>query len=390
MTFNVVENYTSAAERIAEMRQFYEGQDTNNAVNPSTPTTYFSLGSSATSTTYPGKTGTITKIPPNNTDNIEITYPNESPVSVARNTVTVVTVSGTDQKLPSWLTSQPEDSSGNTVTTYDYAPYAGVTYNTTIGSDDIPTPGSRFSDETVKYDGKITYGNYNWANNSSTIVGSDYISSGSTGSTGSGSTGNTSAGSTGYIGATTGNTSYELDSSILLKDNDILADYTSPTTQSYIAQDPMGYTADSATINKIYQILNSMITKNHCETSAFGCCKDRITAKSDMLGSNCSEAVVVGLNDDVKKYIDNKLSEQSFSFKPENSSLLQTTLPPPKENNLFTQKSYTNTIFLAPPRGNAASCPEPSFDSKITPSYSNVNSAQLPLPVLADFSSFGR
>ena len=152
----------------------------------------------------------------------------------------------------------------------------------------------------------------------------------------------------------------------------------------------MGYTADSATINKIYQILSSMITKNHCETSAFGCCKDRITAKSDMLGSNCSEAVVVGLNDDVKKYIDNKLSEQSFTFTPETSSLLQTTLPPSKENNLFTQKSYTNTIFLTPPRGNAASCPEPSFNSKITPSYSNINSAQLPTPVLADFSSFGR
>jgi hypothetical protein len=174
-----------------------------------------------------------------------------------------------------------------------------------------------------------------------------------------------------------------MDKTILIPENDILGDYTSPPVQIYSKQDPMGYTADSATINKIYQLLNGMITKNHCETSAHGCCKDKLTAKSDRAGSNCSEAIVVGLTDDVKKYIDTSISEKTYSFTPSTSTLLQTKLPSTRSES-SVQNSYTNTVFLAQPKGfdPPPSCPQSSFNSRITPTYSHVDSEVLPLPSL--------
>jgi hypothetical protein len=174
-----------------------------------------------------------------------------------------------------------------------------------------------------------------------------------------------------------------MDKTALIPENDILGDYTSPPVQTYSKQDPMGYTADSATMNKIYQLLNSMVTKNHCETSAHGCCKDKITAKSDRAGSNCSEAIVVGLTDDVKNYIDTSISEKTYSFTPSTSTLLQTKLPSTRSES-SVQNSYTNTVFLAQPKGfdPPAACPQSSFDSRVTPTYSHVDSDVLPLPSL--------
>jgi hypothetical protein len=42
-----------------------------------------------------------------------------------------------------------------------------------------------------------------------------------------------------------------------------------------------------------------------------------------------------------------------------------------------------------PPCPACARCPEPSFECKKVPNYSNVNNMSLPVPVLNDFSSFG-
>ena len=214
---------------------------------------------------------------------------------------------------------------------------------------------------------------------------SGYDSSVSSGLSGSGSS---SSGSSGSIRGTDG----AIDDSITLGENSILADYTSPpdsaTSVNVDTQEPV---ADADTLNKIYQLLNSLIERNHCTVSTYGCCKDNITSKKDVPGSNCSETRAVGLSDDVKKYIDSAVSEKTFTFTPNNSSLLQTTLPSPPTNQLSTQASYTNTVFLAPPHGNymyPGKCPNPA-DCK-TPTYSNVNSDKLPLPLVSDFSQFGK
>lgn len=359
--------------------------------------TYYVLGSTVTSTEHPNKTGTITVIPTNSYGKIGIKYPDEATVYVERSSITVKTVPNTTtNERPSWLSESTPETTTTGATTYTYSTLDGTTYaiyNTTISAiDDIPTPGSGFTDETYTY-GSISTGSTTYTGSTSyqyttletelipTVRGSDYVS------TGSGYSGST-AGTTAYdsLRGTTGST-YSTTTSILLPENDILADYTSPTIQSYIRQDPLGYTSDSATLNKIFQMLSSMATDNHCSTSAFGCCSDSTLAKTDLIGSNCSAA----LNEDIKTYIDTKLAEKSYTFTPTTSSLLQTALPPTSPNDLASQKSYTNTVFLAAPRGNVSgSCPDPSFGGNITPTYSNVNSAYLPTPLLADFSGFGR
>jgi len=251
---------------------------------------------------------------------------------------------------------------------------------------------------TASYDsnGKVVYTPVSWKNG------------GASGSAGKDSTGSsdlnwsekddlkgTENGVSGTFGPNGSSRGYgsSIDDSVLLGENSILADYTSPpdSAKSIDAKvDTKEPVADSDTLNKIYQLLNSLIERNHCTVSTYGCCKDNITAKKDVPGSNCSETRAVGLSDDVKKYIDTAVSEKTFTFPPSSSSLLQTTIESPPTNQLSTQASYTNTVFLAPPHGNymyPGKCPNPA-DCK-APTYSNVNSDKLPLPLVSDFSKFG-
>ena len=219
-------------------------------------------------------------------------------------------------------------------------------------------------------------------------------SSGSSASSGSSGSSASSGSSKDKLSGSTRGIDGAIDDSVTLGENSILADYTSPPDSATSVDanvDTKAPVADADTLNKIYQLLNSLIQRNHCTVSTYGCCKDNITAKKDVPGSNCSEATSVGLTDDVKKYIDTAVSEKTFTFTPNNSSLLQSSLPSPPTNQLSTQASYTNTVFLAPPQGNymyPGKCPNPA-DCK-TPTYSNVNSNKLPLPLVADFSQFGK
>ena len=391
------EGYSTYADLYSNTNDIYTYNDDEEGVSTTTTRTYYSVGDTVTSTEHPGKTGTITSVPTNSYDKIGIKYSTDPVVYVARSSITIVTSStGSTNNRPSWLTSSATEST-TIPTTYTYTTLDGTTftnYNTSISSeDDIPTPGSGFSDEKYVY-GSITYGTDSSTEGTAytysmletdlkpTTKAAEYDDS--TYTAYSGSTAGTSAYES--LRGTTGST-YSLSTTILIPENDILGDYTSPSMQTYVAQDSMGYTTDSSTLNKILQMLSSMATDNHCKSSAFGCCSDKVTARTDLAGTNCSAA----LNDEIKTYIDSKLAEKSYSFTETKSNLLQTALPPTVPDNLSTQKSYTNTIFLSGPRGGASSsCPEPAFDSNTTPTYSDIKSGYLPTPLLADFSSFGR
>ena len=176
-----------------------------------------------------------------------------------------------------------------------------------------------------------------------------------------------------------------LDSDTTLSSNDIYSDYTSPPVPTKVDV----VDVDSDALNKIYQVLNSLIDRNHCTTSTYGCCKDNITSKQDVPGSNCSEATTVGLTNDVKKYIDAAVSEKTFTFPPSNSSLLNSSVPVYDRNSL-AQSSYTNTVFLSPPLGTytpPGNCPAPS--STDAPTYSNINSSVLPSPAYTEATTNG-
>jgi|LauGreDrversion4_2_1035121.scaffolds.fasta_scaffold02425_16 hypothetical protein len=391
------EGYGSYDNYYSDVNDIYTYNDDEEGTSTTTTRVYYSIGDTVTSTEHPGKTGTITSVPTNSYDDIGIKYSNEPVVYVARSSITIVTSStGSTVNRPSWLSSSAIESTTG-ATSYTYTTLDGTKYtdyNTSISSeDDIPTPGSGFADEKYIY-GNITYEPTASAGGTAytystletdlkpTTKAADYDDS--TYTSYSGSTAGTSAYDS--LRGTTGST-YSLNTTILIPENDILGDYTSPSMQTYVAQDSMGYTTDSSTLNKILQMLSSMATDNHCKSSAFGCCSDKVTARTDLAGTNCSAA----LNEEIKTYIDSKLAEKSYSFTETKSDLLQTKLPPTIPNNLSTQKSYTNTIFLSGPRGGAASsCPEPAFDSKTTPTYSDIKSGYLPTPLVADFSSFGR
>ena len=123
-----------------------------------------------------------------------------------------------------------------------------------------------------------------------------------------------------------------------------------------------------------------------CTGSQYGCCDDGVTVKNAN-GSNCAE------------YSPTKPSVYVLPVKP--------PAPTYPQNTQLTQPHdpYTHseeTVYLSPPMGKPAvptcptpqpcppcgRCPEPSFECKKVPNYSNTSNV-LPVPVLTDFSQFG-
>jgi len=352
----IFEGYTSYADIYKNTRGFYSAQDKANEPPTKENIKYFSIGAIVSSTEYPFKRGTITDIPSNSYDNIDVTYPGEATAkSVKRSSITV-------------LSDPTQTTSSRWKGSHDYVDAHSYTYDPNHVYD--LSGNSRHSWNSKRPSGK--------SSTSSLLTEDELYTVWEPKKPGIVSKVKSKVGS--WFNSK--KPSPSMDKTALIPENDILGDYTSPPVQSS-KQDPLGYTADSATINKIYQLLNGMVTKNHCETSAFGCCKDKFTPKSDHAGSNCSEAIVVGLTDDVKKYIDTTVSEKTYSFTPSTSTLLQTKLPSTRSESAV-QNSYTNTVFLAQPKGfdPPPACPQSSFDSRVTPTYSQVDSEVLPLPSL--------
>jgi uncharacterized membrane protein YgcG len=328
------------------------------------------------------RVGTVSRL--SGTNDVTVTYDTGDPITYKQNELQMFYLKSQVQ-----LVSEVEDTS------YDSTP---VDSEGGYDPDNLDTVYNENSENknyySYSYDsnGKLIYTPITWSSGKS---GGTSGSSGS-GSSGSGSSGSSGSGSSGSSGSSESSrgTYASIDDSVILGENSILADYTSPPDSATSVDanvDTKAPVADADTLNKIYQLLNSLIERNHCTVSTYGCCKDNITAKKDVPGSNCSESTSVGLSDDVKKYIDTAVSEKTFTFTPNNSSLLQTSLPSPPTNQLSTQASYTNTVFLAPPHGNymyPGRCPNPADCN--TPTYSNVNSDKLPLPLVADFSQFGK
>lgn len=388
ITSSTLEGYTSYADKYKAMDASAVVQDTLNKSSTKesnrTEIEVLSVGATIMSSEYPFKMGKVTRIPPNSYSDVEVTYPRElTPRSVKRDTITVISdPTKVMEQTPYWMTTSKDP--------YKYDPFNLSKYKTISSKDDIYTPNSQFKDERYTYD---LSGNSRYTGRPTAYVSnSSWLKEDELYSVWKPEKKNIVSNIKSKIGQwfNPNKPTNSLDKSTLIAENDVLADYTSPPILKNSKQDPMGYTADSSTLNKINQTLNSLVMKNHCDTSAFGCCKDKLTAKRDMVGSNCSEAIVVGLSDDVKKYIDTSISEKTFSFTPSTSALLQSSLPP-TDSNTAAQKSYTNTVFLTPPKGvppPPGSCPQSSFDSKITPTYSNVESTALPLPLLSDFSQF--
>ena len=207
--------------------------------------------------------------------------------------------------------------------------------------------------------------------------------------------------------------------------------------------DTKDYTANSDTLNKIYQTLYTLVSRDDCSQGIYGCCSDQKTKKSDFQGSNCPEEE---LSKKIKKYIHVEVTKTAKKIlPPEGSSIANTEsvskkdkdknknkkdknknkenenipIPPsfllssgqtdssPRNpfsqdmpissamnpmaalsdtNVLPAQSSYTSTVFLAGPNGGViGNCPEPSFECK----KGNCKTNNLPMPLVADFSSFG-
>ncbi len=208
--------------------------------------------------------------------------------------------------------------------------------------------------------------------------------------------------------------------------------------------DTKGYTDNSDTLNKIFQILYVLVSRNDCSQGIYGCCSDKVTAKTDYQGSNCPSKL--SLSDEVKQYIDMSITKNAGALIPPQDSSIsnleiisktkkndnktvekininsQTNLPPnfassfektnssPQSTNareepisssaslfqpvsfydtnvLPAQASYTSTVYLAGPNGNTIgnNGPDPSFECK----KGNCKQNNLPMPVLTDFSRFG-
>jgi hypothetical protein len=201
---------------------------------------------------------------------------------------------------------------------------------------------------------------------------------------------------------------------------------------------------NSSILNKIYQQLYVLASRNDCSMGVYGCCSDRMTKKVDFQGSNCTNEV--GLSDEVKKYIEVTVTKSASQLTPPPGSSIanaeavpaqtapptapndnmmalgrQTSAVPPafsmsssptdsspqnpasqaqpiaastaavnptafaSTNVLPAQTSYTNTVFLTGPQGNLiGNGPDPSFECK----KGNCQQNSLPMPLLADFSSF--
>jgi hypothetical protein len=206
--------------------------------------------------------------------------------------------------------------------------------------------------------------------------------------------------------------------------------------------DTKDYTANSDTLNKIFKAIYVLASRNDCSQGIYGCCSDKVTAKSDYQGSNCANQI--SLSDEVKQYIDYSITKTADKMAPPESSTLNnaavlptsatngasaltpaTTLTPsasasnggsasngappigsnvvwesmngstpPLNTTSFldtdvtpAQTSYTSTVFLAGPKGGIiGNCPDPSYECK----KGNCKHNNLPMPVLADFSSFGK
>lgn len=383
ITSSTVEGYTSYADKYKQMDAAYTVQDNlNNSSKKESSRTELetlSIGATIMSSDYPFKMGTVTRIPPNSYGDIEVTYPRElTPRSVKRDTITIISdPTKVREQTPYWMTTSKDK----------YDPFSFIK-KTISSKDDIRTPNSQFRDERYTYDlsGNIKYKELprGYTANTSLLTDEELYKLWNPEKK------NVVSNVKSKISSWFSSPGSVVDKKTLIPENNVLADYTSPPVLKNAKSDPLGYTPDSATLNKINQTLNSLVMKNHCDTSAFGCCKDKFTAKTDQRGTNCSEAIVVGLTDDVKHYIDTSISEKTFSFTPSTSALLQTSLPSTHSSSAV-QNSYTNTVFLAAPKGvppPPGSCPQSSFDSKITPTYSNVESSALPLPILSDFSQF--
>lgn len=232
---------------------------------------------------------------------------------------------------------------------------------------------------------------------------------------------------------------------------------------------------NTSTLNKIYQQLYVLASRNDCSMGVYGCCSDKKTAKVDFQGSNCPTDA--GLTEEVKKYIELTVTKSASQLTPPpgssianaaavppagtvanvppagtvanvpqpppgssiaNAEAVPPPTPSPTPNNnvlalsrqpsavppsfsmssaptdsapqhptaqaepisgstgpanptafatnvLPTQTSYTNTVFLTGPRGNLiGNGPDPSFECK----KGNCQQNSLPMPLLADFSSF--
>ncbi len=198
--------------------------------------------------------------------------------------------------------------------------------------------------------------------------------------------------------------------------------------------DTKDYTANSDTLNKIFKAIYVIASRNDCSQGIYGCCADKVTSKSDYQGSNCPNQL--SLSDEVKQYIDYSITKTADKMTPPESSTLgnAATVPtsttnnsaastaastaasntntstspigsdaiwesmngstPPLNTTSFldtnvtpAQTSYTSTVFLAGPKGGIiGSCPDPSYECKKGQCKHN----NLPMPVLADFSSFGK
>jgi len=237
-----------------------------------------------------------------------------------------------------------------------------------------------------------------------------------------------------------------------LVNGDIMCDYATlqnlyaaahPTTTAYsdwnrnLESPTTNETIHSDMLTKIYNAIYLLASRNDCSQGIYGCCPDKQTAKTDPNGSNCAS-----LNEEVKKYIDMEITKTAEKLTPPASSTLANiqTLPstqgtaaqgtttqgtttqgttqgttsqgsttngtmesawaamsgstPPLNPTAFqetdtspAQRSYTSTVFLAGPKGGMiGNCPEPSFECK----KGNCKQNNLPMPLLADFSSFGK
>jgi hypothetical protein len=213
--------------------------------------------------------------------------------------------------------------------------------------------------------------------------------------------------------------------------------------------DTKDYTANADTLNKIFKAIYVIASRNDCSQGIYGCCADKVTAKSDYQGSNCPNQL--SLSDEVKQYIDYSVTKTADKMTPPESSTLanaatvpastkKDSLAPTANGSTSTststntntnsntnssastntngfssidavwenmngstplpnttsfldtnvtpaQTSYTSTVFLAGPKGGIiGNCPEPSYECKKGQCKHN----NLPMPVLADFSSFGK
>ena len=207
---------------------------------------------------------------------------------------------------------------------------------------------------------------------------------------------------------------------------------------------------DNAQLKRIRDMfLTPNVVEGMTDCGKFGCCEKLNLAKIDKAGSNCNgfcdyndesdttptsgptpklkcpgtNYYVTSIND-CPATSTNPYAGTASGTSPAAATPMAT--PAPMATPMVTpapvaQAGNTDTIFIAPPTKNygqreidrlkpykkrktggkcgvcpepqpcpaCARCPEPSFDCKKVPNYGSTNSEYLPMPVLADFSTFG-